>query len=335
MSEQDLGSRPILYEAFPRGLCAGVIKAVTESEDYIAQKRAGDPSARIFYVGFPAHNTHINNRFRDNGVTFVTDVSEAESGGSVIFGPHGSTDKDIEIAKEMGMEILDTECPLVTKVKEEIKERTRRGIVSLYHGKNGHAETRAAMSAGDTILFETEQEAIEIASRLISENPNAVAGYAGQTTHNVDRSKAIAEKVRKIIPSLEMPNISDQCFATRDRQEAAREMVRRGAEAIVIVGSPESSNSRELTEVVKEEGAKAVFFVDSVEDFDVEKISELKKHTSFGLEAGASVEENVIAEVRSLILKEGNVQRIEDVVVADEIRIRFKHSKIMIPPYNE
>ena len=97
MSEQDLGSRPILYEAFPRGLCAGVIKAVTESEDYIAQKRAGDPSARIFYVGFPAHNTHINNRFRDNGVTFVTDVSEAESGGSVIFGPHGSTDKDIEI----------------------------------------------------------------------------------------------------------------------------------------------------------------------------------------------------------------------------------------------
>lgn len=322
----------ILYEAFPRGVCAGVVKSVSESEDFIQNVRASNPDAKIYYVGFPAHNTHIVNRFRDNGTLFIEHISEAEDGGFAIFGPHGSTDEDIEIAKAKGMTFLDTECPLVTKVKEEIRERTSRGIPSLYYGKRGHAETRAVTSVGDTLLFETSEEAVAIAAQQKEQDPNVRLGYAGQTTHNVDKSIDIADEIKKIIPDLETPNVSDQCYATRDRQKAAKEIVKRGAEAVIVVGSPDSSNSMELTLAAEEEGANIVLFVDDVDDLDRNVFD---YYNYFGLTAGASVEEDTVNRVREVILREGRIQRIEPIVIADESKIKFRHAKVQKPPYKD
>ncbi|HVZ67397.1 MAG TPA: 4-hydroxy-3-methylbut-2-enyl diphosphate reductase [Patescibacteria group bacterium] len=320
----------VLYEAFPRGLCAGVVKAVDESEAFIANVRAANPDATIYYVGTPAHNTHIIDRFRNNGTKFIDHISEAEAGGYAIFGPHGSTDEDLAMAREKKITFVDTECPLVTKVKEEIRERTARGVPTLYHGKGGHPETRAAISAGDVILFETGEEAEKIARSLKDSDPELKLGYAGQTTHNADESSKIAEKIRDIVPDLELPRTSDQCFATRDRQQSLRDTLARGVEVQIVVGSPSSSNSKELRDIAKEKTPN-VFFVDSADELPIE---DLKGFTRYGLTAGASVEEDVIDNVRQKIVEAASIQAIEHVVSADESKMKFKHAPVQKPPYD-
>lgn len=308
-----------ILEGFPRGLCEGVKRALV-GYDQMVKDANGDT---VYSIGEPAHNTHIINRYAEQGVVFVNSVEEVPDGARAVFGPHGSTEDDIQKAKEKGLTFIDTQCPLVTKVKKEIERIVEKGNTVLYFGQEGHAETRAAMSVAPqhTVLVLGIEHALSdgVASQIPDRNKVALNT---QTTHNFDEVMEMAGKLRTRYPNLLTPSIEDACYATRNRQTAVKKLIEKGAETIVVVGSPTSSNSRKLKEVALENGAKQVFFVDSASELKGVELT-----SRIGLTAGASVEEGVIEEVRN-VLTPGEIEK---VVVADESGINFAPPKIQRP----
>ncbi len=305
-----------ILEAYPRGLCAGVARSL-KGYDLMIQTF---PDSDIYSVGEPAHNTQIVDKYRERGVRFVSSVDEIPDGSVAVFGPHGSTQEDLRKAREKGLTFMDTECPLVTKVKREVARNVSEGRIVIYHGQKGHAEARAVTSVAPENIILIEDEAGALSDEVFSRipDPNKVA-FNSQTTHNSDESMKIAEALRKRLPELEVPRVEDICYATRNRQKALREMIKQGAEEVVVVGSKTSSNSKRLKEVAEEEGA-LVQFVDGPEDL-VHNFQ-----GKVGLTAGASVEEEAIDRVRQAIM--GAEVTIEQIIVADESSIEFSLPEI-------
>lgn len=310
-----------IIEGFPRGLCAGVKRALVGYDAMIADANGGF----VYSVGEPAHNTHIVNRYVEKGVVFVGSVEEVPDGARAVFGPHGSTAEDIKRAKEKGLTFMDTECPLVTKVKREIAQKVEEGNTVLYFGQKGHAETRAAMSVAPqhTVLVLGIEHALsdDVASQIHDRNKVALNN---QTTHNFDEVIGMADELRTQYPNLMMPHKEDACYATRNRQAAVKKLIEEGAETIVVVGSPTSSNSKKLREVAIENGAKQVFFVDSASELEGVELT-----GRIGFTAGASVEEDVIDEVRKFLNRGQTI--VKNIVVADESKMQFASPLIQRP----
>lgn len=308
-----------LLIAEPRGLCAGVIRSLDAFDKAIEK----NPGKTLYSVGEPAHNTHINKRYQEMGIIFVNSVEEVPSGAEALLGPHGTEVEEFKMALEKGLTIWDTTCPLVTKVEDEIASYTEKGIITIYWGDKNHQEAKSAISSGDVILVESEQDSLSDEVFEKTKGKNGVA-FASQTTFNADEALLIEEKLKEKYKTLITPKVPDRCYATRNRQAAVKEMIKRGATFIVVVGSPESSNSRRLYEVALENGAKAVF-VDSSEDLDVEILS---GDEIIGFESGASVEEDKFQEVVSLV-KSRYALEAEPVMVSDEKRIKFAPVRVV------
>jgi 4-hydroxy-3-methylbut-2-enyl diphosphate reductase len=302
-----------LFIADPRGLCAGVERSLSAYDLAIAQ----NPDEIIYSVGQPAHNTHINRRYEEKGVVFVNKVSDVPDNGIALFGPHGTEKSEEKIAKDKRLKVMDTTCPLVVKVEKEIEGYTKDGVVTIYWGDRDHQEAKAAVSAGDVILVESAEEALSKEVFEKTKDKNGVA-FASQTTFNADEAIEIEKKLKEIYPDLIVPRVPDRCYATRNRQAAVKMMIESGATAIVIVGSPQSSNSRRLYEIAVENGAKAVF-VDSSEEVDAEVFS---NEEAIGFESGASVEEEKFQEVVKKFEERFSLKP-KDVMYADESKIKF------------
>lgn len=307
-----------VIEGFPRGLCAGVKRALA-GYDMMISDAGGEP---VYSVGEPAHNTHIIDGYKKQGVIFVGNVNEVPNGARAVFGPHGCTKDDLEKARQKGLTFMDTECPLVTRVKDGVKKNAENGETVLYFGQKGHSETRAAMSVApnQTILVLGIKDALSVSVS----DPEKVALHS-QTTHNADEVREMAEKLREKYPNLKIPRTEDICFATRDRQAAVKELIGFGAETIVVVGSPTSSNSKKLKAVALENGAKKVFFVDGAGELD----DDVFEFSKIGLTAGASVEDEIVSEVREFLSRGQTI--VENVIVADESKINFSLPKIQKP----
>jgi 4-hydroxy-3-methylbut-2-enyl diphosphate reductase len=297
----------------PRGLCAGVVRSLKAFDQAIEQY----PGQSLYSVGEPAHNTQINNRYRKAGIVFVGSVGEVPVGGKALLGPHGTEVDQIEQVKERGLTAWDTTCPLVTKVEDQIIDYTRQGFVTIYWGDPKHQEAKSAISSGDVILVTSQEEALSDKVYEMIKDKNGVA-FASQTTFNADEAIVMEEGLRTRYPKLVTPKTPDRCYATRNRQTAVKKMIEEGATFIVIVGSPNSSNSRRLHEVAIENGAQAVF-VDSADELDVNVLANQKV---IGFESGASVEEDNFQKVVDKVKDRCGLET-EPVMAADESRIRF------------
>lgn len=268
--------------ASPRGFCAGVERAVRTVEDALATF-----GAPVFVRHEIVHNAHVIRRLEAMGAVFVEDLALAERGRPVIFSAHGAPLSAYSEARARGFEPIDATCPLVSKVHNEVRRRVAQGRHVLLIGHAGHPEIIGTMGnapAGAVTLVETRAQAM-----TVTPPPGGLA-YATQTTLSVDDASEIISTLTKRFPTIEGPSRSDICYATQNRQEAVKKIAA-GADMVLVVGSPSSSNSKRLVEAALANGARAAHLVEDPSTFDLELTRGARV---IGVTAGASSPEDLV-----------------------------------------
>jgi 4-hydroxy-3-methylbut-2-enyl diphosphate reductase len=228
--------------ASPRGFCAGVEKAIKALAWMV---RVFEPPVYCYHE--IVHNQHVVEQFRARGVVFVDDVEAVPAGAPLMLSAHGSAPEVVDAARRRDRVVVDAVCPLVTKVHHELKVRARKGYTVLYVGHEGHEEAVGTMAVAPSAvhLVQTEGAVDDLAEQLDRAAPVALLA---QTTLSHDEWAGIMSRARARFPELWMPNRSDLCFATTNRQAALKEIAGR-ADAVVVIGSENSSNTRALEKV--------------------------------------------------------------------------------------
>ena len=288
--------------ASPRGFCAGVEKAIKALAWMV---RVFEPPVYCYHE--IVHNRHVVEQFAAQGVVFVDDVDGVPAGVPLMLSAHGSAPEVVESARERGRVVVDAVCPLVTKVHHELKVRARKGYTVLYVGHQGHEEAVGTMAvAPDAVhLVETEAEVDEVATVVGRGTPVALLA---QTTLSHDEWSGIKDRALERFPDLWMPGRSDLCFATTNRQAALKAIAGR-ADAVVVIGSDNSSNTRALEQVARASGCPRVLRVNQADELpdDLEG--------TVGVTAGASAPDELVdAVVARLAPRQG----VENVRVTDE-----------------
>ncbi len=275
--------------ASPRGFCAGVEKAI-KALDWMT--KVFEPPVYCYHE--IVHNQVVVEHFRSRGVRFIDDVSEAPQGAPIMLSAHGSPPAVVEAARLSGGVVVDAVCPLVTKVHHELKVRSKKGYTILYVGHEGHEEAVGTMAvAPDSVHLIQSTADIDAMSHL--EGPFALLS---QTTLSLDEWQEIREHALQTFPDLWMPNRSDLCFATTNRQAALRAIASR-ADTVVVIGSANSSNTVALATVAASHCPR-VLRVNSADELP-DDISGVVAVT-----AGASAPERLVEElVRRLNPREG------------------------------
>ncbi len=272
--------------AEPRGFCAGVEKAIKALAWMV---RVFEPPVYCYHE--IVHNRHVVDQFRAQGVVFVDDVDEVPAGAPLMLSAHGSAPEVVAAARADGRVVVDAVCPLVTKVHHELKVRARKGYTVLYVGHHGHEEAVGTMAVAPASVRLLER--VEDVDRL--DDPGAGEAEArvallAQTTLSHDEWAGIVDRARERFPDLWMPNRSDLCFATTNRQAALKALAGE-ADAVVVIGSENSSNTVALEQVARAFGCPRVVRVNDA--------SELPDDLSgtVGVTAGASAPEALVEAV--------------------------------------
>jgi len=269
--------------ANPRGFCAGVERAIAIVER--ALEKFGAP---IYVRHEVVHNKFVCDDLRAKGAVFVEELSEVPAGNTVIFSAHGVSLAVREEAEARGLKVFDATCPLVTKVHIEVARMhaQKREIVMIGH--KGHPEVEGTMgqSNGGMHLVENVEDVAALAVA-----PDVHLAYVTQTTLSIDDAAAVIAALRERFSDIQGPKKDDICYATQNRQDAVKALAAK-AEVVIVVGSPNSSNSNRLREVAEKQGIPA-FLVDSAADLD--KLPLQSK--SIGLTAGASAPEWLVQAV--------------------------------------
>ncbi len=281
--------------ANPRGFCAGVVRAIEIVE------RAIDLYGSPVYVRHEiVHNRHVVDKLRRKGAVFVEELDEVPEGARTIFSAHGVA-KSVEAeARARGLPVLDATCPLVTKVHNQGRRYANAGRTLILIGHAGHAEVEGTVGQVDAPIHLVQSEEDVAALDLPSDAPLA---YITQTTLSVDDTRGIISALNARFTNLVGPNISDICYATQNRQTAVRDLCR-VVDLLLVVGSPNSSNSSRLREIGIDEGLPSYLVADgSVIDpawFDGVKV--------VGLTAGASAPDELVDSVIEALRKLGPVE---------------------------
>jgi 4-hydroxy-3-methylbut-2-enyl diphosphate reductase len=285
--------------AAPRGFCAGVEMAIKALGWMV---RVFEPPVYCYHE--IVHNRLVVDRFRQLGVVFVNDVSEVPPGAPLMLSAHGSAPEVVEAARAGGGFVVDAVCPLVTKVHHEVKVRAGKGFSILYVGHEGHDEAVGTMAvAPDSIhLVESEEQVAALP------DPGGPVALLAQTTLSHQDWAGVLDAARQRFPDLWMPGNSDLCFATTNRQSALIEIAAR-ADAIVVIGSANSSNTVALEKVARGAGCARVYRVNGADELPDDLSGVV------GVTAGASAPEEL---VRSVIARLDPAQGIEEVVVTNE-----------------
>jgi len=288
--------------ASPRGFCAGVEKAIKALAWMV---RVFEPPVYCYHE--IVHNRHVVEQFRAQGVVFVDDVDQVPAGAPLMLSAHGSAPEVVEAARRRQRVVVDAVCPLVTKVHHELKVRARKGYTVLYVGHEGHEEATGTMAvAPDSVrLLRSEDDVDAAAAELDLGTPVALLA---QTTLSHDEWSGIMARAQQRFPALWMPNRSDLCFATTNRQAALKAIAGR-ADAVVVIGSVNSSNTRALEKVARASGCPRVLRVNEAAELpgDLEGI--------VGVTAGASAPDELVAAV---VARLDPVHGVEEVHVTDE-----------------
>ena len=289
--------------AKPRGYCAGVDRAVQAVE--IALDRYGAP---VYVRKQIVHNTHVVNELEKRGAIFVEDTDEVPAGGIVVFSAHGIAPEVREAAEQRGLRAIDATCPLVTKVHNEARRFAASDYDILLIGHEGHEEVVGTTGeAPERVrLVDGPRQAAEIEVR----DPAKVV-WLSQTTLSVDETVQTVAALRTRFPQLIDPPSDDICYATQNRQAAVKAIAPQ-ADVVIVVGSPNSSNSVRLVEVAKDAGAGAAYLVDDAGEIDDRWLEDA---STVGVTSGASVPEELVAGVLGKLaaLGFGEVEEVEAV----------------------
>ena len=305
-----------LYLAAPRGFCAGVDRAIKIVE--MALEKWGAP---VFVRHEIVHNKYVVDELRSKGAIFVETLEECPSNRPVIFSAHGVPKSVPAAAIARKMVFVDATCPLVSKVHIEAERHHSNGLQMVMIGHKGHPETIGTMGQlpkGEVLLVETPEDV----SRIIPRNDEKLA-YITQTTLSVDDTIEIVKKLKERFPKIIGPHKEDICYATTNRQEAVK-AVSPKVDALLVIGAPNSSNSKRLVEVGKSSGCKYSQMVQRASDIDWRALEGVK---SIGITAGASAPEILINEVILTISDRFNVtQKIVETAVEN---VEFKVPRVL------
>ena len=289
--------------AAPRGFCAGVERAIRTVELALDNRLPGDE--RPVYVRHEiVHNKIVVDDLRARGAVFVEDTRDIPEGATAVFSAHGVSPTVRHEAQARGLIALDATCPLVSRVHAAVLRYAGRGYTILFVGHAGHPEVEGVMGeAPERVkLIQTiaDAESVQV------DNPEELA-YATQTTLSLDDVSAIVEALRRRFPHMAGPQAGDICYATTNRQEAVRALVdQHGTEVVLVLGSPNSSNSNRLREVAEACGARA-YLLGSAAELDPAWLEGARR---VGVSAGASTPERVV---------EGLVERLRT-IGADDVQ---------------
>jgi len=272
--------------ASPRGFCAGVNMAIETLETAI--RLHGTP---LYVFHEIVHNKHVVDRFVREGVVFVDTVEEVPEGAVLLFSAHGVAPDVRRVAEARRLRAIDATCPLVTKVHMEAQRHYAEGFEIILIGHKGHPEvigTMGQLPDGAVRLIETVADA----ERLQVKDPQKLA-YVTQTTLSVDDTKDVIAALQKRFPAIKGPYKEDICYATTNRQEAVKEIAGR-VELLLVVGAPNSSNSRRLVEVGERHGTPRSMLVQRASELEW---ATLKGLSTIGITAGASAPELLVNEI--------------------------------------
>ena len=287
--------------AAPRGFCAGVEKAI-KALDWMT--RVFEPPVYCYHE--IVHNQFVVDHFRSLGVVFIDDVAEVPLGSPVMLSAHGSPPEVVETARLSGGTVIDAVCPLVTKVHHELKVRARKGYTVLYVGHEGHEEAVGTMAvAPDSVHL--IQSTSDINKLKNTEGPFALLS---QTTLSMNEWQDLRDHAETVFPEIWMPNRSDLCFATTNRQ-AALTAIAATADAVIVIGSANSSNTVALAKVAEAAGCKRVLRINGAFELP-DDLSGIVAVT-----AGASAPESLVNEVLEFLNPVNGVE-ISSVTVEDE-----------------
>jgi 4-hydroxy-3-methylbut-2-enyl diphosphate reductase len=270
--------------ANPRGFCAGVERAIETVE------RALELYGAPIYVRHEiVHNKYVVDDLRSKGAVFVEELDEVPAGATVIFSAHGVSKAVRADAEQRGLKVFDATCPLVTKVHFEVARMLKSGYEIVMIGHRGHPETEGTMGQAGRGMYLVETVA-DVASLQVS-SPERLA-YVTQTTLSIDDAKAIVAALKARFPAIRGPKKDDICYATQNRQDAVKFMAPQ-CDVVIVVGSPNSSNSNRLREVAQHMGAQA-YMVDRAADLRPEWIAGKRR---VGVTAGASAPQVLVDEL--------------------------------------
>ncbi|SFM60537.1 4-hydroxy-3-methylbut-2-enyl diphosphate reductase [Marinobacter zhejiangensis] len=274
--------------ANPRGFCAGVDRAIE------IVNRALDVFGAPIYVRHEVvHNKFVVDNLRERGAVFVDELDEVPDDHLVIFSAHGVSQAVQNEAARRGLKVFDATCPLVTKVHMEVVRYSRDGRECVLIGHHGHPEVEGTMgqydhsSGGDMYLVEDE---VDVA-KLQVKDPSRLA-YVTQTTLSMDDTAKVIDALRRHFPQIQGPRKDDICYATQNRQDAVKQLAG-DCDLMLVVGSPNSSNSNRLRELAERMGTTA-HLIDNAEQIEPEWLA---GKTAVGITAGASAPEVLVADV--------------------------------------
>ncbi|MES9958509.1 MAG: 4-hydroxy-3-methylbut-2-enyl diphosphate reductase [Sedimenticola sp.] len=275
--------------ANPRGFCAGVDRAIE-----IVDRALDIFGAPIYVRHEVVHNRFVVESLRERGAIFVDELSEIPDGNTVIFSAHGVSKTVREEAERRRLKVFDATCPLVTKVHLEVARHCRQGSEVILIGHRGHPEVVGTMgqydtdSAGGGIYLVVTPEDVD---NLEIKNPEKLA-FVTQTTLSMDDTAKVIEALKRRFPSIQGPKKNDICYATQNRQDAVKELAEK-CDLVLVVGSPNSSNSNRLREIAEQQGTVA-HLIDGEQDIRKEWL-ESARH--IGVTAGASAPEILVEQV--------------------------------------
>lgn len=270
--------------AQPRGFCAGVDRAIE-----IVERALQQFGAPIYVRHEIVHNAYVVNDLKQKGAIFIEDLTDVPAGETLIFSAHGVSQAVRQEAEERGVRIFDATCPLVSKVHMEVVKMRREGREIIMIGHDGHPEVEGTMGQSEDGMYLVET--VNDVMKLNVSNPEMLA-YVTQTTLSVDDTIEIIAALKERYPQISEPKKGDICYATTNRQEAVKFMAPQ-VELVIVVGSPNSSNSNRLREVAEKMGVSA-YMVDNATQIQPVWLDNVSR---IGVTAGASAPEVLVNEV--------------------------------------
>jgi len=308
-----------IFLAAPRGFCAGVDRAIKIVE--MALEKWGAP---VYVRHEIVHNKFVVDNLRDKGAVFVEELDECPNDRPVIFSAHGVPKSVPAEAENRNMIFVDATCPLVSKVHIEAERHSGNGLQMVMIGHKGHPETIGTMgqlSVGEVLLVETVKDVADLDVR----DPDSLA-YVTQTTLSIDDTADIVTALQNRFPKIVGPHKEDICYATTNRQMAVKAIAGK-VDALLVVGAPNSSNSKRLVEVGAKAGCTYAQLVQRADDIDWNALGDMQ---NIGITAGASAPEVLVDEVIDAFRAKGEVE-VEIVETAQE-NVNFKVPRVLREP---
>lgn len=303
-----------VYIAEPRGFCAGVRRAID-----IVEQALKDYGAPVYVRHEIVHNKHVIEDLQNKGVIFIDELTQMQDQSRpLIFSAHGVPQSVVDETVKLGIKTIDATCPLVAKVHNQIKKLYNEDMEIIVIGKKNHVEiigTVGQIPNSNKLHIINSKEDIE----SLNINPESKVGFVTQTTLSVDDTKEIVAALKQKFPTISAMRKDDICFATTNRQKAVKEMAK-VADLIIVIGSKNSSNSKQLKEVATKNGAKEAMLIDDANELDW---TLLKQYQTVGITAGASAPEYLVQDLLYQLKSHYDNIKIMDVKVEYE-KVNFK-----------